>query len=120
MNTVPLPFCAVHVFGPQHAAWMPVSSTRSDGRVWVSTLGEPVIAGPTAGCGHAGQPCASAGTFDLSPSLPCGGMGLLDESAGGHGADAADDRADRDVRRGEGRDRPGAEDVGDHRRDLPD
>src|SRR3954463_1090040 len=55
---------------------MPVSSTRSAGIVFTSPFGEPMIAGPTHGWGHAGHPCASAGTFDLSPSLPCGGIYL--------------------------------------------
>src|SRR5258705_5113690 len=106
MNTVPLPTLAVQVLGPQHAMWMPVSSTRIAGSLFTLTSGEPTIAGPTAGWGQAGQPCASAGTFDLSPSRHWPGMRA--PAAGGsggtarrHGADAADHRADRHVRRGE-------------------
>src|SRR4051812_11536109 len=68
MNTVELPILAVQVLGPQHAMWTPVSSTRTAGSLFTLQSGDPMIAGPTAGCGHAGQPCASTGTFDLSPS----------------------------------------------------
>src|SRR5690349_14768621 len=77
MNTVPLPTLAVHVLGPQHAMWTPVSSTRIAGSLFTLTSGDPMIAGPTAGWGHAGQPWASAGTFDLSPSRHWPGMVLL-------------------------------------------
>jgi hypothetical protein len=49
MNTVALPTVAVHVFVPQHALWMPGSSTRSAGRRFTLTSGEPWIAGPIAG-----------------------------------------------------------------------
>src|SRR5215831_20207948 len=79
MNTVPLPTLAVQVLGPQHAMWMPVSSTRIAGSLFTLTSVEPMIAGPTAGCGHAGQPCASAGTFDLSPSRHWPGMTALQD-----------------------------------------
>src|SRR5205823_6005990 len=72
--TVALPCVAFHVLLPQHAAWIPGSSTRSAGRRFTLTSGDPMIAGPTAECGHAGQPCASSGTLALSPSLPCPGM----------------------------------------------
>ena len=42
MNTVPLPACAVHVFGPQHAAWMPVSiSTNVMKPQMIGQLGDP-------------------------------------------------------------------------------
>src|SRR5512144_1390555 len=109
MNTVLEPACAVHVFGPQHAMWMPVSSTRTAGSLFTLTSGEPMIAGPTAGCGHAGQPCASAGTLDLSPRRACPGMGPLGETAGCHRADAADHWSDGNVGRCECRDRAGAE-----------
>src|SRR5689334_7670822 len=87
MNTVPLPTLAVHVLGPQHAMWMPVSSTRIAGSLFTLTSGEPMIAGPTAGCGHAGQPCASTGTLDLSPSRHWPGMWAPGVSlrAGEHG-----------------------------------
>jgi hypothetical protein len=37
------------------------------GRLFTLTSGEPAIAGPTPGCGHAGQPCASGMTCALSP-----------------------------------------------------
>src|SRR5262249_14127509 len=117
MKTVPLPTLAVQVLGPQHAMWIPVSSTRIAGSLFTLTSVDPMIAGPTAGCGQAGQPCASAGTLDLSPSRHWPGMGApgegrSGEAAGGHGADAADHRADRHVRWGERRDRAGAQNVG--------
>ena len=60
MKTVPLPAAAVQMFGPQQAVCIPVSSTRSAGFELTFTVGEPQTAGPTAGCGQAGQPCASA------------------------------------------------------------
>src|SRR5262249_39813058 len=72
--TVPEPFTAFQVFGPQHTAWMPLSPTRRAGLPLMFTFGEPAIAGPTAGCGHARQPCAHAGTFDLSPNRPAPGI----------------------------------------------
>lgn len=53
---------------------MPASPTRTEGRPLVRTFGEPWIAGPTAGCGHAGQPWASAGTMEASPTRAWGGM----------------------------------------------
>src|SRR5262245_64681431 len=87
MNTVPLPTFAVQVFGPQHAMWMPVSSTRTAGSLFTLTSGDPMIAGPTAGCGQAGQPCASAGMFDLSPSRHWPGMAAPWCSDGGSYSD---------------------------------
>src|SRR3954468_19468472 len=110
--TVPLPAAAVHVFGPQHAAWIPLSPTRTAGRWLTITSGDPWTAGPTAGCGHAGQPCASAATLDLSPVRAWGGIATprdSRESAGRHRARAADHRADGDVGRCERRNRTGAE-----------
>ena len=62
LERVALPAVAVQLLGPQQAAWMPVSLTRSAGRLLIMTLGEPMMAGPIAGCGQAGQPWASAGT----------------------------------------------------------
>src|SRR3954466_9929839 len=125
MNTVPLPTLAVQVLGPQHAMWIPVSSTRIAGILFTLTSVEPMIAGPTAGCGQAGQPWASAGTLDLSPSRHWPGMGApggrrSGEAAGGHGADATEHGANGDVGRGERRDRAGAQDIGDHRTYLPE
>src|SRR2546421_874522 len=38
------------------------------------TSGEPVTIGPTAGCGQAGHPCASASTCALSPRRAAAGM----------------------------------------------
>src|SRR5690348_1727039 len=76
MNTVPDPFAAVHMLGPQQAAWTPLSPTRSAGLLFTLTLGDPCTAGPTHGCGQAGQPWASAGTCDLSPMRLCGGPGM--------------------------------------------
>ena len=73
MKTVALPTFAVHVFAPQQAAWIPGSPTRSAGRRLMLTSGEPWIAGPVPGWGHAGQPCASNWMAALSPSLPCPG-----------------------------------------------
>src|SRR5690349_18477711 len=70
----------------QQAACMPWSSTRSAGILFTKQSGEPTMAGPTAGCGHAGQPCAQAGMFDLSPSRLWGGIrapAILYASEGG-------------------------------------
>ncbi len=49
MNTDGAPTRAVHMFNAQQAACTPVSSTRSAGRRLIITVGEPMIAGPTAG-----------------------------------------------------------------------
>jgi hypothetical protein len=38
------------------------------------TVGDPTIAGPRTGCGHAGHPCASGMHFALSPNLDAGGI----------------------------------------------
>lgn len=70
MKTVALPTFALHVFAPQQAAWTPGSPMRSAGRRLTLTSGEPWIAGPVPGWGHAGQPCASNWMAALSPSLP--------------------------------------------------
>src|SRR5690349_18421820 len=75
MNTVPLPTLAVHMLVLQQAVCMPLSSTRTAGSLFTLTSVEPMIAGPTAGCGQAGQPCAHTGILDLSPSLHWPGMG---------------------------------------------
>src|SRR5881409_1969646 len=74
MKTVPLPFAAVHMFGPQHAACTPVSVTRRAGRKFILTSADPLMAGPTAGWGQAGHPCPSAGTWDKSDNRPAGGI----------------------------------------------
>src|SRR5262249_608859 len=68
MKTVGAPGMGTHMFGPQHAAWMPTSWMRSAGRLLMLTLGEPTIAGPTHECGQAGQPWASPLTLARSPS----------------------------------------------------
>jgi len=63
------PATVCHVFGPQHAAWMPLSPSRIAGSPFVMMFGDPEIAGPVVGCGHAGQPCASSGHCARSPNL---------------------------------------------------
>src|SRR5207248_2623860 len=72
--TVGEPFWMVKVFGPQQTAWMPRSSCRAAGLLLMRTSGDPVTIGPTAACGQAGQPCASASTCALSPRRAAAGM----------------------------------------------
>src|SRR3954467_3225253 len=62
------------LLGPQHAAWMPRSSCRAAPRPLIETSGEALTIGPMAGCGQAGQPCASAPTCALSPSRAAAGI----------------------------------------------
>src|SRR5207253_7466512 len=64
----------VKVFGPQQTAWIPRSSWRAAGLPLTNTSGEPVTMGPTAGCGQAGHPCASASTCALSPRRAADGI----------------------------------------------
>ncbi len=74
MKTVAEPLLALYVLGPQHAAWMPLSQQRNAGIFSILTSDDPLIAGPTAGCGQPGQPCASAGQNARSPTRQAAGM----------------------------------------------
>src|SRR5437016_14218725 len=80
----------VKVFGPQQTAWIPRSSWRAAGLPLTNTSGEPVTMGPTAGCGQAGHPCASASTCALSPRRAADGIqtppnGVQDTTLSGGG-----------------------------------
>src|SRR5215813_7461136 len=74
MNTVPEPFTAIHMLGPQQTAWMPTSCRRMLGIAFTFTLGEPTMAGPIAGCGQPGQPWASAEACARSPRRNADGI----------------------------------------------
>ena len=74
MKTVPLPTLAFHLFGPQQRRMNTRVADLYRRQAVRKDVGEPAIAGPTTGCGHAGQPCASAGHNDRSETRACGGI----------------------------------------------
>src|SRR5438477_9290151 len=76
----------VKVFGPQQTAWIPRSSWRAAGLPLTNTSGDPVTMGPTAGCGQAGHPCASASTCALSPRRAADGIQTPQPVSGYHPA----------------------------------
>src|SRR5262249_14689328 len=102
MKTVDEPFCAVHMFMPQQTAWMPMSSWRSAGSLLMNTSLEPMIAGPSGGCGHAGQQCASEFALARSDTLIAAGISTSSYSVGLRLVDVDLRALDRDgARRGE-------------------